>query len=121
MIVYMALCSREGVVKRVLRSIPTGIVNEGRDVRELFHEREELDGLLKQDHEYGASFRLRMKIQGDPLVFVTVKPINRQLIVFAYDVEPSEPLTQLMELSLSLLDITEVDGQEPYGLSLIHI
>lgn len=66
MIVYMALCSREGVVKRVLRSIPTGIVNEGRDVRELFHGREELDGLLKQDHEYGASFRLRMKIQGDP-------------------------------------------------------
>ena len=121
MIVYMALCSREGVVKRVLRSIPAGMVNEGRDVRELFHEREELDGLLEQDHEYGASLRLRMKIQGDPLVFVTVKTVNRQLIFFAYDVKPAEPLTQLMELSLSLLDITEVDGQDPYGSGYYEI
>ena len=121
MIVYMALCSREGVVKRVLRSIPAGMVNEGRDVRELFHEREELDGLLKQDHEYGASLRLRMKIQGDPPVFVTVKNVNRQLIFFAYDVKPAEPLTQLMELSLSLLDITEVDGQDPYGAGYYEI
>lgn len=50
-----------------------------------------------------------------------MKTVNRQLIFFAYDVKPAEPLTQLMELSLSLLDITEVDGQDPYGAGYYEI
>ena len=80
MIVYIALCGSTGTINRVIHSTPLGIINEGSDIRELFTGENELDSILRQDSGIGQSCRATMKMEGNPIVFVTVMAMNLSLI-----------------------------------------
>lgn len=115
MIVYIALCDKCGIVKRVIRSVPIGIINEGKDVRHLFEDGEKLDALLCGQSGCEDSLRLPIKAEGNPLVYVTVRSIDSQLLFLAYDVDGSH-LSRFVELVLSALEtVRETTGQEDYG------
>ncbi|WP_195416460.1 putative bifunctional diguanylate cyclase/phosphodiesterase [Enterocloster citroniae] len=123
MILYIALCDKWGIVKRVIRSVPIGIVNEGKDVRLLFEDREKLDVLLCGQSGPEDSPRLPMKIEGNPLVYVTVRNIESQLLFLAYDVDgDASDLSRLVELVLSsMAAVRETTGQEEYGAGYYEI
>lgn len=121
MIVYIALCSGQGIVTRVIRSIPVGIVNEGRDVRELFVRGNELDYMLQQPLKNGESVRMRLRRDGNPMVFVTVKPIDSQRLLCVYDAQDIHRTDSLVEQILSVLDAPEALGQEAYGAGYYEI
>ena len=121
MIVYIALCDKCGIVKRVIRSVPIGIINEGKDVRHLFENGEKLDALLCGQSGCEDSLRLPIKAEGNPLVYVTVRSIDSQLLFLAYDVDGSH-LSRFVELVLSALEtVRETTGQEDYGAGYYEI
>lgn len=122
MIGYIALCSRQGIVKRVIRSVPLGMMNVGQDIRSFFFDGEKLDELLQQDLEYGASIRLQMKIEENPFVYITAKSIEKWLLFCVYDIEEPSQLSQLMEMSLvAVLNIPELFNCEEYGSGYYEI
>lgn len=122
MIVYIALCDKEGTVHRVIRSIPIGIVNEGQDVRRLFQDNGELDGLLDRHSGRRESLRLPMKTDGDPLVRVTVMEMDSQLFFLAYDLDDPRQLPRFVEAVLSAFEAVQEDGRrDEYGAGYYEI
>lgn len=121
MIGYIALCKKQGIVNRVIRSNPLGIINEGRDIRLLFEDCEQLGKLIRQPTGQGATLRLRMKTEGNPEVYVTVRALEELRLVLVYDAGDPSRTPQLVETVLSVMDIPEVLGQEPYGAGYYEI
>lgn len=121
MIGYIALCSKAGLVTRVLCSIPISLMNEGQDIRGLFADREKIDALLAGNHGLAGSEILQMKAAGDVSVTVTAKIISDQLLVLVYDLDGPSQTSRMIEMSLAVLDIPEITGQEPYGAGYYEI
>ena len=121
MIVYIALCGSTGTINRVIHSTPLGIINEGSDIRELFTGENELDSILRQDSGIGQSCRATMKMEGNPIVFVTVMAMNQQRLVLAYDIDDPSQISRLVEMSLNAAALPELSGQEPYGSGYYEI
>lgn len=92
-----------GVVKRVLRSIPTGTGERRTGRRGSFHEEGELDGLLSRIMNAGASSRLPDENPGDPPGVCHGENRKPAAHFFAYDVKPAlEPSGPRGSWSLSL-------------------
>ena len=121
MIAYIAMCNKKGIVERVYRSVPIGLINEGRDIRALFCDAGPLERLLAHDLDYGISLRLRMDIADKPEVFVSVKAVRNRLLVLGYDLDNTQELAQMMEMVLSVLDLPEASGKDPYGIGYYEI
>lgn len=121
MIGYIALCKKNGTVNRVIRSVPVGLINEGKNIRELFTDPFELDHILTQDLACPSSLRLRMKLEGDPLVYVTLKAYGDQLLLLVFGLDEPYQFSQLIEMTLSALEVPEVMGQDPYGAGYYEI
>ena len=76
MIVYIALCDKNGIIDRVIRNIPIGSINEGQNIRDLFEDSEKIDSLLTQTHSYGVSSQLRLKSGKNSFVYITIMTLK---------------------------------------------
>lgn len=114
MIVYIALCDKNGIIDRVIRNIPIGSINEGQNIRDFFEDSEKIDSLLTQTHSYGVSSQLRLKSGKNPFVYITIMTLKDKCLVFIYDIESPDQLTLLTETALSILNVPEITGNESY-------
>ena len=62
-----------------------------------------------------------MKMEGNPIVFVTVMAMNQQRLVLAYDIDDPSQISRLVEMSLNAAALPELSGQEPYGSGYYEI
>ena len=120
MIVYIALCGSTGTINRVIHSTPLGIpINEGSGYQRAFTGEMNWILFLRQDSGIGQSCRATMKMEGNPIVFVTVMAMNLQRLVLAYDIDDPSQISRLVEMSLNAAALPELSGQEPYGSDIM--
>lgn len=120
MIGYIALCDKAGMVRRVLCSIPIYLVNEGRDIRDFFADREKMDSLLRGSGPSHSEI-LHLKSEKGIAVTVTVKAMSDHLVVLVYDVDGPSQISRMIEMSLTVLDIPEITGREQYEAGYYEI
>lgn len=121
MIGYIVLINKQGLVNRVIQSIPRGLIDVGQDIRHIFEDETKLNNVLKNAPEHGVSIRLRIRMTNSSMVNVMCKPINNSILFLMYDINNISDVHQLIEMSLTVLNAPEALSHEPSGIGYHEI
>lgn len=121
MILYIALCDKQGKVNKVIQSVPLSLLEEGESVNTLFSDPAGTDRLLKESAQKPVTASLLTSQGKERPVYVSAGTFGKQVLFMMYGLDEADDLPELTGGIFSLIRELKVVREEPYEASYYEI